>query len=585
MAGLPAGGNLAASAAAELMEIILGWIPRASQPARPTKTSHRNPAPPTSKAMAAGWRAELRLETSAPTPGQAKQSMHAAVSALRALEGANGLRPARVWLGARFSRALAERRPPGNSSMVLVAEELAQLFHLPCTGAPLDSAPIRLLPDQLAAVTGKILCLAEDPGRTAVAIQQADCRQHIHVLGPTGAGKSTLLLNLALDDIAAGRGVGVIDPKGDLVRDLLERIPPSEADRLILIDPSARDLPVGLNVLETGDPDLHDVVTDGVVTIFKKAYERFWGPRTDDILRAALLTLLRHPGATLCEVPLLLLKPEARQAYTEQIDDPIGLGPFWDEYRAMAEGQRLQMVGPVLNKLRSVLLRRTVRNMLGQSRSTVDLPQAMDEGRIVLISLAKGLLGEETSRLLGSFLVARLWQAALARADRPESARRDFNLYLDEFQTYLHLPQTLDDVLVEARGYRLSLVLANQHLGQLSSSTRETLAANARTRVVFQCGQEDARYLAREFEPWLGQQELRNLQRFQVAVRLCRDGRTIRPLTGLTRPAPPPLAGGHLELMTEAALKRWGRPRQVVESEILGRLQAAGYRASDRAVA
>jgi hypothetical protein len=363
---------------------------------------------------------------------------------------------------------------------------------------------------------------------------------------------------------------------------LLERIPRPHWDRVLLIDPSLREQPVGLNVLECDDPELHEVACDQLVTIFRKAYERFWGPRTDDILRAAVLTLLLRPGSSLCEVPLLLLQPEARKVFTSDLRDPIGLGPFWSEYEQMADGQRLQMVGPVLNKLRSVLLRRTVRNIMGQPRSTIDLASCMDHGGILLVSLAKGLLGEETSRLLGAFLVARIWQTAMARAARPQSLRSDFSLYLDEFQNYLHLPQSLEDVLVEARGYRLGLVLANQHLGQLASPTREALAANARTRVVFQCGQEDARYLAREFSPWLGDLQLRNLQPHQVAVRQFRDGRTERPFTGVTRPEPSSLGAAHAAALTAAALARCGRPRADVESEIEQRLRTYDSEAADR---
>ena len=541
------------------------------------RPSHSNPMPPADKATQPGYRTELRLRVAAATEPEAKSRMHALVAAYRGCDGANGLRPARVWSGSRFDRLLTTRRPPGGRGDILVPEELAGLFHIPAGGEGLVTAPVRLAP-RLLPSDGKVLCLSEGEGSVPVPIAQQDCRQHIYIGGPTGSGKSTLMLNLILDDIEAGRGVGVLDPKGDLVRDLLERIPEREWERVILIDPSLREHPVGHNVLECDDEDLREVVADQVVTIFRKNFERFWGPRTDDILRAALLTLLRHPGSTLCEVPLLLLRPEAREEYTVDLDDPVGLEPFWEEYERMPEGTRLQMVGPVLNKLRSVLLRRTVRNMLGQATSTVNLAEAIKTRQIVLVSLAKGLLGEDTSRLLGSFFVARIWQAVMARAALPESARPDFNLYLDEFQNYLHLPQSLDEVLVEARGYHLGLVLANQHLGQLSSSTREALSANARTRVFFQCGQEDARYLEREFEPHLGARQLRNLQRFQVAVRLCVDGRTQAPFTGVTRPGPQSLGSDHAARLIAASLTRWGRPREMVEAEIERRL--AAYRVS-----
>ncbi len=564
----------------ELFDIFFGWLlPKPAVPAGQPTPSLTRPELPSAKAREPGYQVELRLRVSAPSSGEAKGVMHSVVSAFRALDGENGLRPARVWLGRRFDSDVVRRRSPRTNEVILVPEELARLFHLPVLGVAMDVARVRIAPARPFANVGgdKVICLSDDGRHTPVRIAQADSRQHIHVLGPTGSGKSTLLLNLALDDIRAGRGVGVIDPKGDLVQAILERIPPEEASRVVLIDPSYRDQPVGLNVLECSDPDLHEVVADAIVTIFKKAYERFWGPRTDDILRGTVLTLLRHPGSTLCEVPLLLLHPEARKRYTEGLSDPAGLEPFWTEYERTSEGQRLQTVGPLLNKLRAVLLRRTVRNMLGQGQSTVSIAETMDRHGILLVSLAKGLLGEETSRLLGAFLVVRIWQAALARAGRPPSWRPDFTLYLDEFQNYLALPQSIDDVLVEARGYHLGLVLANQHLGQLSPSTREALAANARTRVVFQCGQDDARYLAREFEPWLGDRELRGLQRFQVAVRLCVQGHTDAPFTGITRPESESLGADHAGWLVASALARSARPRAQVEAEIANRLRAKGW--------
>ena len=580
-AGLQPEGNLITS--------VLGWLVDSAfhlvlpeQPEPPaTKPRPSRPKLPSEKAWSPGYHADIRLRVAAASDGEAKAHMHAVVAAFRGFDAANGLRPARIWFGRPFDRAVDGRAGP-SGSMILVADELAGLFHLPLDVAGFDSAPARLTPARRPTGPGKVLCLLEDGRDTPARLAPTDARHHVHVLGPTGAGKSTLLLNLALDDIEAGRGVGVIDPKGDLVKALQERIAPEHWDRVVLIDPSLRDRPVGLNVLECDDPDLHEVACDQLITIFRKNYERFWGPRTDDILRAAVLTLLLRPGSSLCEVPLLLLQPEARSVLTKGIKDPIGLNPFWDEYERTPEGARLQMVGPVLNKLRSVLLRRTVRNIMGQPRSTVDLARCMDNGGILLVSLAKGLLGEETSRLLGSFLMARIWQAAMARAGRPEADRPDFCLYLDEFQNYLHLPQSLEEVLVEARGYHLGLTLANQHLGQLNPTTREALAANARTRVTFQCGQDDARYLAREFEPWLGDLQLRNLRPHQVAVRQFRNGRTERPFTGVTRPEPPSLGSDNAEQLVTAALRRCGRPRSTVEREIEARLKTYATAPGDR---
>ena len=576
LSGIPTTGNAVMRAISwPIGRVTSAMLPEpVAEPASKPK-SHLAPTPPADKASRPGYCTEIRIKAWAEGRGSAKRAVQSIAAGFRRLDAENGLRPQRVWFGRHFDRQLAARSAPSNAVCKLVPEELAQVFHLPCGGEYLARAPLALAPPA-SLTTGKALALGDVTG-DPITIAQESCRHHIHVLGPTGSGKSTLMLNLALDDIEAGRGVGVIDPKGDLVRSLLERIPEREWDRVILIDPSQRERPVGLNVLDCSDPDLHDLVCDQVIAIFKKTYERYWGPRTDDVLRAAVLTLLLTPGTTLCEVPLLLLKPAARRHFLKELRDPVGLGPFWKEYQAMPEAQRLMVVGPLLNKLRSFLLRRTVRNVLGQSVSTVDVADAIDTGKILLVSLAKGLLGEETSRLLGSFMLARVWQATTERAGRPEAWRPDFNLYLDEFQNYLHLPQGLDDVLVEARGYHLSLVLANQHLGQLASSTREALATNARTRVIFQCGQEDARYLARELDPWLTDAHLRSLEPYQVAIRMFVAGHTVRPFTGRTRPAPAAAPSEHAQRLIAAALARYGRPRDVVEAEIAARLGRFGF--------
>ena len=535
------------------------------------------PLPGGNKARKACWRAEVRLRCWAPTAKAAVAGLHAIVAAFYAEEGENSLRPKKVWWSPAFDNALEKRLGPGPSSMVLSPEELPLLFHLPLPDVPMDSARIRVVPRQRQGMaTGTLLSHLDGVVKVPARISQEDRRQHVHILGPTGVGKSTLLLNLALQDIdRGGIGVGVIDPKGDLIRDLLERIPPQHADRIVLIDPSIRERPIGLNVLECDDPAQRELVTDGVVTIFRKSFERFWGPRTDDVLRAALLTLLRHPETTITEVPSLLLDRRVRSRLTKNLGDPVGLKPFWHEYDAQSDGQRLQMVGPVLNKLRTFLLRPTVRNVLGQSRSTIDLKEVIDRQRFLLINLAKGELGDETSRLLGAFIVSRIWQAATARSSRPERWRPDFNLYLDEFHDYLYLPQSIDEILAQARGYRLCLTLANQHYAQLHESTRQGLTANARTRVVFQLGPDDARIAARDFEPMTAHQ-LQSLDRFQMAVRLNIDGHTSPAFTGLALPMPPGLGAGHAAELRFKSAQRYGRPVADVEAEIVERLSRFG---------
>jgi hypothetical protein len=572
--------DVALGAIGELVSIFVPFLspPPTSHPyGRHEPPSHRGALPPADKASTSAFLTEVRICAAAPNRALAKQAVHAIIGGFRGLDGGNSLRPLRVFWAKGFDRSLAQRAAPSRPAMRLSPDELASIFHLPVSGATMESAPVRLAPRLVPRSEGAVLCRADGPKRVSVKIGQADRRQHMAISGPTGSGKSALLMSLALQDVGANVGMGTIDPKGDLIRDLCERIPEEELDRVVLIDPSHREMPVGLNVLECSDPALREVVCDALVTIFRKTYQQFWGPRTEDVLRASLLTVMRYPELTICEVPLLLLNDEFRAALTKDLDDPVGLRPFWDEYAQLSQSQRLQMVGPLLNKLRAFLLRPTVRNILGQSRSTIDLASVMNGRGILLVSLAKGLLGEDISRLLGAFIVARIWQTALGRIALAPDERPDFNLYLDEFQTYLYLPQSLDDVLAEARSYRLNLTMANQHYGQLRDSTRESIDANARTRITFQCGPEDGRYLAREFAP-LTEQQLQNLGRFQVAVRLCVGGHTEPPFTGVTLEPPSSLGALNAERLGRRSLGRYGRPRAEVEAEMVARLRRFGVR-------
>jgi hypothetical protein len=554
---------LVGTVVATLLQLLGGGeFARPTQPRARSAPVHREPA----------FRTEIRLRVSARAKAEARMHANAIAATFRGFDGGSRWRPRRVFRVRRFDRAHAGYRPSWSDDVRLQPRELASLFHLGGDALGFGGARFGLSTTGSTNGPGKVICHIDDGRRSPATLSVADARHHMHVLGSTGVGKTTLLLNLAQDDIVSGRGVGIIDPKGDLIRSMLERIARKHWERVVLIDPAQRDQPVGLNVIACGDSEQRELVCDQIVTIFRKTYEQSWGARTDHVLRGAVLTLLHRPGSTICELPVLLLHPERFRELIDGLGDPVGLGSFWHEYRALSDAQRLQWIGPVLNKLSAVLLRPTIRNIFGQSQSTVDLAQCMDEGRIVLMSLAKGPLGEETSRLLGAFLIARLWQAALGRADRPEAQRRDFVLYLDEFQNYLHLPNSFAEVLAEARGYHLGLVLANQHLGQLTSATREAIAANARSRVVFQCGQDDARALAKEFEPSFGERELRDLGRFEVAVRLCQDGRTGRPIRGLTRPESPSLGEAQSAALQRYVLGRIGRKRTDVEREIEQRI-------------
>jgi hypothetical protein len=403
--------------------------------------------------------------------------------------------------------------------------------------------------------------------RRSVALSVADARHHSHVIGATGSGKSTLLVNLILADAMAGRGVVVLDPKGDLVTDVLARLPIEAGDRLVLLDPGEVLAPPALNVLDvtSRDPEL---VVDQLVGVFHRLYAAYWGPRTEDVLRSACLTLTRRSGTTLAHIPLLFSDPAYRAGLTAGLSDPAGLGGFWSWYDGLSDAAQAQVIGPVMNKLRAVLTRSFAADLLGSAQSTFSLSEVLDGG-ILLARLPKGVLGDDTTRLVGSLLLAGLWQAATARATLPEKKRLDAAVYLDECQNFLHLPGSLDDVLAEARGYRLALTLAHQHLGQLPKDLAGGVAANARNKVFFTVSPDDARVLARHVAPYLGPEDLARLDRYQVACRLVVAGRDTTGFTLVARPAP--AVGEDNSDLLRAAARRRGRTREQRRTDRLAR--------------
>jgi hypothetical protein len=401
-----------------------------------------------------------------------------------------------------------------------------------------------------------------------LALSLPDSLRHLHVIGPTGAGKSTLLLGLICQDMRAGRGVVVVDPKGDLVADVLDRVPPERTGDVVVLDPSDEQRPVGLNLLDRPG-DSPELVVDQVVSIFHDLYRESWGPRTDDILRAALLTLVGVPGMTLAEVPLLLTDPGFRRPLVGRLNDPVALGPFWGWYEGLSDAERSQAIGPVMNKLRTFLLRRWLRNILGQSNQSFDFDRALAEHSIVLVPLTKGLIGQEAAALLGSLVVTRLWQAVQARAALPASDRPITFAYIDEFQDYLHLPTGVEDMLAQARSLGLGLTLAHQHLGQLPASVRESVLANARSRIIFQVGATDAHVLARDLAPHVRATNLQGLGRYEVVARLSAGGQVSTPVTGTALPAPAPIGQSRAARMISRA--RYGVDRDEVEAAIQAR--------------
>jgi hypothetical protein len=462
--------------------------------------------------------------------------------------------PARVLTGRRLRRGF-----------LLSTTELASVAALPRDLAVpgLERARARPMPAPVTVAAGgravKVLGRAQIGGHS-VGVKTTDARHHLHVLGSTGSGKSTLLVSMILDDVHAGRGVVVIDPKGDLVTDVLDRIPPTTTrrlgDRFVVLDP---DQPPGttLNPLAlTGGLDA-DVIVDNVVSIFSRIFAKHWGPRIDDVMRVACLTLMRHPDPTLTLIPPLLNDRKIRHHFTETLDDPEGLRGFWEWFETSPAALRAQVIGPVLARLRSLLLRDFVKRTFGTPTSSFDMAKVLDGG-VLLARLPKGQVGEDTSRLLGSFVLASVWQTATARARLPEAQRRDACVYVDEAHNFLNLPGSVADMLAEARGYYLGLVLAHQNLTQMPRETQLALSANARNKVIFACAPEDAHQLARHTHPELHEHDLSHLDAYQAAARLLVDGRETPAFTLHTTPPRP--AQGHTHTNRQIAAAATTRP-------------------------
>ncbi|MCR3721120.1 MULTISPECIES: type IV secretory system conjugative DNA transfer family protein [Prauserella salsuginis group] len=445
----------------------------------------------------------------------------------------------------RSAAAVLAQRRLGSGDLLSVPE-LAALAHLPADAdiPGIERAGAKAVaPPPGVAVPGagvKPLGHSDTGHARAVGLRVPDARHHVHVLGATGSGKSTLLGNMILDDIETGRGVVLIDPKGDLVTDILNRIPLDAAARVVLFDADSRHRPPILNPLEGGETDRE---VDNLVSVFRRVYSAFWGPRTDDLMRAACLTLRAAEGVpTLADLPKLLASEAYRSRITSGLADPVLTG-FWQWYDDLTDSSRSQVISPLMNKLRAFLLRPFVREAIAGGRSTVDMSSVLDDGGICLVRIPKGSLGEETTRLVGSLVVARAWQATTARAHTPQRLRPDASLVVDECHNFLNLPYPLEDMLAEARGFRVGMTLAHQHLGQLPRELKEGISTNARNKIFFSASPEDARELARHIAPRLSDHDLSHLGVYRTATRLVVGGEETEPFTMATTSLPDPVPG------------------------------------------
>lgn len=370
---------------------------------------------------------------------------------------------------------------------------------------------------------------------TPFGIKEVDRRAHMYLIGKTGTGKSTLIERLILQDITAGRGVALLDPHGDLVERVLAKVPGNRQGDVTYFDVPDAKQSLGFNPLSNVPQAKRSLAASGLVGVFRKLWYDSWGPRTEHILRNALLLLLDQPEATLADVARLLSDARyravaLRSVRSEQVRD------FWvKEYAGYSARFRTEAIAPIQNKVGAFLADPLLNRILTQPKSSFNLRQIMDDGKIFLVNLAKGKLGEDTASLLGSLLVSSIGLAGLRRADTPEDARRDFYLYLDEFHTFTTL--SLAGMLSELRKYRLNLILAHQYLSQLEPQVRDAILGNVGTIIAFRIGLPDAELLESEFFPDFRATDLINLPNYHIYLKLMIDGRVSHPFSARTLPA------------------------------------------------
>lgn len=491
----------------------------------------------------------------------------------------NSLKVASTKASSRFLRDLIFRMPDGRSATIVGTTELASLFHfpLPTTATPnilwrgAKNAPAPPgLPTEGVLLGHNVYRGITQP----VHLTLDDRRRHLYMIGQTGTGKTTLFLNMIIQDIAAGHGVGVVDPHGDLIEDILLHIPPERMNDVILFDPRDTERPLGFNILESPDAAQRDLVVNEVVQILQKLAARLnpesIGPMFEHYLRNALLALAADPESTLLDVPRMFVDADFRATILKKDQDPT-VRQFWDKEFAQSQRGQLSadMLSYVISKLGRFISNAVVRNLVGQATSSFDVRDIMDSRKILLCNLSKGSLGDINADLLGFVLVSKIQIAALGRSNVPEDQRPDFYLYLDEFQNFT--TDSIATILSEARKYRLNLNITHQFIKQLPDNIREAVFGNVGTVISYRLGVEDGEFMAQQFDPVFTEYDLLKLERFTASIRLLVKGTPLRPFT---LKIPPPPAHGDAatrDAIREASRQRYGRPRPDVEASILHR--------------
>lgn len=526
-----------------------------------------------------GFEVSMRLFSASPDASRAKSNLVNLQNSFGsfARSGSNSLETKKPssFSKSNLVRAFYRRDiNPRKKNQFLNIEEAASLYHLPdvqtsqiknvAWGGEAFNEPPQNLPVALGATEEEkqhinFFARTEFKNQeTTFGIKDGeDRRRHFYIIGKTGTGKSTLIANMAISDIRKGHGVAVIDPHGDLSEILLDYIPSRRINEVAYLDPSRTDRTFRINPLQVEEPEQAEVVASGIVSIFQKLYSYSWGPRLEYILRNTVLTLVRKQGSTMLDIPRILADDRYRKSVVEKLDDDV-LREFWTkEYNQYSPQFRQEAIAPILNKVGQFLSSKRTRNILGFEKSTIDLESVMNEGKVLILNLSQGRLGEDNSSLLGALFITQFQLAAMNRVDIPQHERRDFYLYVDEFQNFA--TASFIKILSEARKYHLNLVLANQYMAQLSEDIQKAILGNVGSIVAFTLGASDAQVLSAEFGNAFEEDDLVSLGRFQIATKISIDHMTSQPFLAHTLPLPKSI-NKNREKIIKQSLERFTKP-------------------------